>query len=577
MQQTQTLRAIALAMGAAFLMAAPAVNAQYADYIFKNGEVYTQDERRPWAEAVAVKDNKIVYVGSTRAAQTYAGTSTQIVDLNGRMLMPGFVEAHIHPSTAWAVQGADLQTDDVGELLQRVKTWADENPHAPLVQGFGWRYSALPTTGPTRQMLDDLIPDRPVFLFAIDMHAAWVNSRALEMAGITRESPDPQPPFSTYARDPATGELTGYLVEIPALMPTYETLNPLGAEAVRKGLKSMLPKFAAAGITSVFDAGIFGTPVESGYEIYQSLERAGELPVRVVGSYYYNDPAEDPIPRTVALRDTVQSNLVQASTLKINVDGGETQRTAAMLEPYEGSDNFRGEPLIPQTVLNRVVQQAQRNGLNTLCHCFGDAATRSYLDAVALAKQAYPRSPSRHTTSHAMYVNEADISRMAELDVTMQVSAQWATPDAHNLTVAIDAVGKARISRDFMRMASVLSGGARLAFGTDWNAAGYYSTFRPLEAIQVALTREMLHGKGVTKVMPPANERITLAQALRASTLDAAYVLGLETQTGSLEIGKKADLVVLEKNLFDVAPDQIAQTPVRMTMMDGRITYLSDR
>ncbi len=546
-----------------------------ADWVFLNGRVYTVEPARPWAEAVAVRGERIVFCGSSANARGLIGPKTRTVDLKGRMLLPGFVESHIHPTMAWVTLGADLQHNDLKSVLGAVKGWAERHPDARVVRGFGWRYQLFPATGPQKRELDALLPNRPVVLVAIDGHSAWVNSRALKLAGISAQTPDPQPPFSTFQRDPQTREPTGYLVEGPAILQVLAALEPPDDALVARAMKDIMPRFAAAGITSICDAGILGISPRKGFAMYQDLERAEKLSVRVVGSYYYNNPAEDPLPLLRQLRDEFHSDLVQARLLKINVDGGDAQYTAAMLQPYADNPATRGGFILPIEVLQRVVSGAHAAGISTYSHAFGDGAVRAYLDAVQAARALAPDSRARHTACHLGYVHDADIPRFARLGVTAQFSAQWATPDPANLGLSLTRLGESILSTRFMRIGSIARSGGKVAFGTDWPAAGYYSSFKPLEALQVAVTREMLSvlGPGVRRIMPPAAERISLEQALKAQTMGSAYVLEMEDRIGSIRVGKAADLIVLDRNLFEVDPAAISKARVVLTMMNGKITH----
>jgi len=563
-----------LAAGA--MLAANALSSETADYVFKNGAIYTIDSKQPKAEAMAVTGKQISYVGKNQAAQAYIGDKTQVIDLQGQMLLPGFVEAHIHPTVAFFTKGADLQCETVEDVLAAAKTWADAHPDAKIIQGFGWRYFLFPATGPTKAQLDKIFPDRPVLLVAIDVHSAWVNSKALELAGINAKTPDPVPGVSYFQRDPQTGELTGWVVETAAEQLILAKLAPPTPEAQIAATAEQLPKFAAAGITAAFDAGIGTMPTERGLQGYQQLEKENKLPLRIVGCYYWNNPAiTDPVPLVLALRDQFQSELVQVRTLKIMLDGGDSQHTAVFFKPYADRPDFHGDFQIAPKLLEAAVLKAQVNGLDTHTHCFGDAAAGAYLDAVEHAEKAYPNSPSRHAAAHALFLTDAQIPRFAKLNVTLQTSAQWFTPDP-TLSLIIHNVGKDVVFTEYARMNSVLKAGGRLALGSDWPASGWVATYRPLDAIQVALTRKILpqYGKQeVMAVMPPENERITLDQALKAYTLDAAYVLDLEGRIGSLQPGKLADIVVLEKDLHKIAPTEISATKVKLTMMNGRITY----
>jgi predicted amidohydrolase YtcJ len=550
-----------------------------ADYVFKNAAIYTIDAKNPTAQAIAITGKYITYVGTDEGVQPFVGEKTEVIDLHGQMLLPGFVDSHIHPTLAMFAGGADLQFDSVEEVLASVKKWAEAHPEEKVVRGYGWRYTLFPTTGPTKLDLDRLFPDRPVLLVAIDVHSAWVNSRALELAGIDAKTPDPLPGFSIYQRDPKTGEPTGWLVETPAEQAVLAKLTPPTPEAQMAATAELLPQLSAVGITAVFEAGIATMPTETGYDGYQQLERKNRLPVRVVGTYYWNNPeVKDPVETVLKLRDKYNSELVQAKTLKIMFDGGEAQHTAVLLKPYYDRPGFNAEYQFDPKLVESAVLKAQQNGVDTHCHCYGDAAIRKYLDIVAEAEKQYPHSPSRHTIAHSLLITDRDVPRFKELNVTMQTSPQWLTPDPYSEKVT-QILGNDVVNAEWARVNSVSKAGGRLAFGSDWPASGYFSSYRPLDAIQVALTRAILpqyEKIQFAPVMPPANEVVTLDQALKAYTLDSAYVLDLEKQIGSLEVGKLADIVVLEKDLHKIPPSDISTSKVKLTMMNGNVTYKAE-
>ncbi len=573
---TKAMASLRFGLTTTVVLAAFSASAETADFVFTNGAVYTIDSRNPKAQAIAVSGKHIAYVGNNDGAQAFIGDKTKVTDLHGQMLLPGFVESHIHPTLAMFAQGADLQHETLEDVLASLKTWADAHPDAKIIRGFGWRYYLFPTTGPTKADLDKLFPDRPVLLVAIDVHAAWVNSKALELAGINAKAPDPVPGFSYFQRDPKTSEPTGFVVETRACQEILAKLDPPTPDVVNAATAELLPGFAATGITSAFDAGIGVMPTEFGLEGYQQLEKENKLPVRIVASYYWNNPAvTDPVAQVLALRDRFDSELVQVRTLKIMLDGGECQHTAVMLKPYADRPGFYGDFLMDTNIIKAAILKAQANGIDTHAHSYGDGATRGYLDAIEAARKAYPNSLSRHAASHAMFLTDEEVARFPKLNVTMQTSAQWFTPDP-TLALVLKILGKDVVSTEYGRMNSMLKAGGRLALGSDWPANNWVATYRPLDAIQVAMTRAILPQYGKQQVMPivpPENERITLDQALKAYTLDAAYVLGLENKIGSLRPGKAADLVVLGKDLHKIAPSEISTTKVKLTMMNGKITY----
>lgn len=537
-----------------------------ADVIFHNGAIYTVNAEMPWAEAVAVRGKKIAHVGSAIDAMKLAGPSTRVVDLKGRMLLPGFVEGHIHPLVGSTIaRGADLQFDTREEILAALRIYVGQVSPTGPVRGFGWRYSAFPPTGPRKEDLDAIWPDRPVMLVAIDGHSGWVNSKALAMAGITRTTPDPMPGFSTFQRD-ADGEATGFLVEVPALMQVLAAAAPVTFDFIAESLQDWLPKASAAGITTVFDAGMQILSEEAGYGLYADLERQGRLPFRVIGSCYHNNPEVDPLPQIRSLRSKFKTELVQATVLKLNMDGVDASYTAAMLAPYSDKPGTSGETILPADLIKNIVQRADAENIDVHVHSIGDRSTRWTLDAIEHAIKVNPARDRRHVIAHLQGVDPSDMPRFVKLGVVAQFSAQWSMPDIYWRSVSRKRWGQ-RAEATY-QIGSMLRHRARVTFGTDWPAAANYSTYRPLEAIEVAVTRCEL-GKRGQAPLPPIDERISLAAAIEANTLAAAYQLRMEHQVGSIEPGKLADLVVLDRNLFEVPAEEIHNVKVMITMMNG--------
>ena len=539
--------------------------------VFRNGPIYTLDGARPWARAVALKGKQIVYVGDDSGVQAFIGPRTRVVDLAGKMLMPGFVEGHLHPLVgATLTRGADLQYDTQAEILQALKAFSDKAGGTGVVRGYGWRYSVFPSTGPRKEQLDAIWPDVPVFLIAIDGHSAWVNSQALALASVTKDTKDPLPGFSFFQRDQSTGEPTGYLVEVPVLLKVNNAIEPFSAEYVAESLAQWLPAASAAGITTLFDAGMQIVPDTEGFAIYDKLEREGKLPFRVIGSHYYNNPAVDPVPVIQALHRQFNSELVKASVLKLNIDGGDAQRTAAFFAPYADAPEARGDTLLPPEQFADIIKRADREGLNIHIHSYGDRATRLSLDAFEAAIKANPPRDRRNALAHLFVVAPEDLPRFGKLGVVGQFSTQWAVPDPSQ------AVCRARVglprSDELYRWGSIHRQGGVLSLGTDWPAAGYYSTYRPLEAIEVATTRRQL-GNANGPQLPPADEVIPLDAALKAATMGPAWQIGMDHTVGSIEVGKLADVIVLEKNLFEIAPHEIHKTKVLMTVMNGKVRH----
>ncbi|MGQ0681858.1 amidohydrolase [Bradyrhizobium sp.] len=548
--------------------------------VFRGGRIYTVDDAQPWAEAVVTKGSRIVYVGDNAGAAKFMHRGAEVVDLDGRMLIPGFVEAHWHLSTSTFARGAWVNYERLDDVFDALRQYAASHPKEKIIQGFGWMVTNFPDTGPRKEPLDAIVPDRPVLLISNDFHNYWVNSKFLEMAGITQDTPrDVVPDSSWFEKDPKTGEPTGFLCEPPALFVALEALEkrgiqPYGLNLAIAAMEEWQHKLAGAGITTVFDAGFVIWPDQqhNGFDILTGLERRGKLLQRVVGSYYYNDPKIDPLPIIRGYKKKYRSGLVEANVLKLVVDGTELAHTSYYLEPYADRPNWHGEPLLPAEVLNRVVRAADAEGIDMHVHAAGDAAVRMTLDAFeAAAKTNGPRS-RRHTICHAFLTAPSDILRFRQLGVVANTQIQWGVPDPYVLrtqTVLGDERGKR-----LWTFKSFIDQGVTVSFGTDALATGYKVVYKPLEAIQAGHTRQE-PGKPEGPVLAPANERLSVAELIRGYTINGAYQLRKEKEIGSIQVGKLADLVVLEKNLFDVAPHDIGKVRVQFTMMNGRITHRS--
>lgn len=545
-----------------------------ADTVFRNGAVYTMTPNQPWAEAVAVQSGRIVAVGTDEEMQRFVGTRTEVIDLHGQMLMPGFVEGHTHPFLgAFFAAGVDLQYPTRQEALAAIREYAAHNTD-DVLRGFGWRMDMFPDSGPTRQELDQIVPDRPAMLFAIDCHSMWVNSAALKAAGISKDTPDPIPGFSYFARD-AAGVPTGFVLEVAAVLQVVNAITTITAAAMSTMLGAWMPKASAAGITALFDAGvppIGGTEADI-IQIYADYETRNQLPFRVVTCHSIKGPpVGDAIAQTDALRKRFNSELVQVRVLKIVADGTQEGWTAYMLEPYADRPGFRGTPPFSQAQMNQMLHEADAAGIDVHVHACGDATVRMALDAIEQSiKTGAPRD-RRHAIAHNVSISDADIPRFGQLGVVAEFSINWHSMDPDTVDILLARCGPQRQSTIY-RPRSILKSGGRISAGTDWPAAGYFSTYKPLEAIQVGVTRQLLDRSGDGVCLEPADERLQLAEALAANTSGAAYQLRLDHEIGSIEPGKKADLIVLDRNLFEIPTSEIARTAVRMTMMNGRFTH----
>ncbi|EHB53631.1 Amidohydrolase 3 [Mycolicibacterium rhodesiae JS60] len=541
--------------------------------MFRNGRIYTVSAAQPWAQAVAVTANTISYVGDDAGAMAMAGPDTHVIDLKGNLLLPGFVEGHIHPFLgSFLSSGVDLQVPTAQDALAAIAAYAKDHPDGP-VRGFGWRVDMFGPQGPTRQELDRVLPDRPGFFFAIDGHSMWANSAALEKAGVGRDTPDPVPGFSYYVRD-EHGEPTGYVLEIEAVLSLVNAVDPITLQSMQALLETWLPKASAAGITTVFDAGVppIGDDQGALISLYTDLERRGKLPIRVVASYMVKGPpVDDAVAKLTDIRNRVSTELVNVGVVKVIGDGTQGGYTAWLIEPYaDKPDSIGGSPLNEEQ-WHQLVREVDAAGFDVHVHACGERTARTALDAIETAIAANPPRDRRHTIAHLVYVEDPDSRRFGKLGVIGQFSANWMSADPDTMQNMAARYGTPRQDL-FYRTQDILRSGGRISLGTDWPAAGYFSTYKPLDSIQIGVTRQLI-GKPDAPVLSPADQRLTVAEAVHANTMGAAYQIRLDQKVGSVEVGKQADLIVLDRNIFEIDPHDIHRATITMTMMNGQVRH----
>ncbi|HUF36153.1 MAG TPA: amidohydrolase family protein [Gemmatimonadales bacterium] len=522
------------------------------------------DAARRWAGAVAVRNGRIVYVGPDTLPPGLAGPRTEIVDVAG-MVLPGFQDAHVHPISAGVELGECHLTEltSARAILDSIRACAAADPASPWVRGAGWQLPLFPSANPSRTALDRVVPDRPAAIEAMDGHSLWVNSRGLELAGITRDTPDP--PGGRIERDPRTGEPTGTLRE--SAMALVARILPERTEAeLRAGLERALRQANAFGITSLFVA----TASEADLSAYTAADRAGELTVRVVAAAYPDPAMPDSIlPRARAWRARYATPRVRPIAVKLFQDGVIEARTAALLAPYLDRSGDAGTPLFEQPALDRLAAGLDRDGFQIHVHAIGDRAVRMTLDAFRHARSANGARDARHAITHLQLVDPADISRFRGLGVVANFEALWANGDEYLTELTEPALGPAR-SRWLYPIASVVRSGAVVTGGSDWSV----SSLDPLQAIETGITHRPPGDSGGRPWNPA--ERVDLPTMLALYTINAAYALHQERETGSIEVGKLADLVVLDRNLFELPPGRIHQARVTHTLLEGKTVYQRD-
>lgn len=541
-----------------------------ADLILSGGRVWTADASRPWAEAVAVRGDRIVFVGSSTGAGAFRGPKTQVIELGGRLVTPGFNDAHLHlVSGAVTLERVDLiEAQDTAAVQAAIRSFAAANPKNAWVLGRGWLYGSFPGGLPTKEQLDAAVPDRPAYMVCYDGHSGWANSRALALAGITKDTKNP--PRGEIVKDPKTGEPTGALKE--AATGLVEAVIPKATPDERYALmRRAVRQLSSQGITSVQDAGYPGSDPTAEVPLLERLLAEGALDVRVRSALRI---APGDAERAVAAAGKLQAAhtgpWLRFGTIKGFVDGVIESHTAAMLEPYSDDPALgRGEPNWEPGALDAAVAAADRAGLQVYLHAIGDRGVRMALDAYERAARANGPRDRRHRIEHAETIAAADYPRFRALGVVASMQPLHANPDQNNADVWSRNAGPDRASRGFA-WGNLERAGGRLVFGSDWPVV----TSDVFRGLYVAVTRQTREGTPPGGWLP--EQAVTLDSALRHYTIDGAWAAYEEEERGSLTAGKWADLVVLSHDLFAGPPEKILGTRVLLTMAGGRIVHRDD-
>ena len=536
-----------------------------ADMVLYNGRIYTGSDQQPFVEAMAVQKNKIIATGSSASIQKWIGSSTRQINLQGRLVVPGFNDAHIHfLSGSLSLQTADLNNcKTVEEAANTLLAFAQKHPSAQWVTGSGWQYTIFPDGKPTRYMLDAVISDRPVYVRAYDGHSAWVNSKALELAGITRDTK--YSGFGSIVKD-AAGEPTGMLSE-GAMQLVSKLLPPVTKEEKLKAIEAGLQYAASLGITSVQNAS--GTVEE--LELYKELLQKGKLTLRYAAAFSTSTATtEQDLQRFAVIKDQYRNNpLLRADAIKFMLDGVIESHTAVMMEDYsdagENGKTANGTFAYPLPVYQKLTQQFDKAGFRLYTHAIGDRSVHEALNAYGRAQQINQTKNSRHRIEHIEQCKPADVQRFRQLNVLPSMQPIHADPGT--IAVWAKAVGELRLPFSF-GWQSMLQSNAFLVFGSDWPAC---IDLNPLHGLHIAVNRQTTDGQPAGGWVP--QQRITLKEALNAYTYGGAYSSFEEHYKGRLLTGYLADFVVLSQDLFKIEPSRIYDTRVLLTVMDGKVVY----
>ena len=547
-----------------------------ADLVLTGGAVYTVDAARTWAQAVAITSGRIAAVGTDAEMRALVGPRAEVVNLRGRMVLPGFQDAHVHASGGGLERGqCDLTSEHTrAGYLAAIRSYADRNPGAEWITGGGWGMDVFPGGVPSKEDLDQVVPDRPVFLSNRDHHGAWVNSRALALAGVDAATPDP--PDGRIERT-AAGAPQGTLHE--GAMNLVQRMVPAVTLAERvAGVLEGQRYLHSLGITAWQEA-IVGeyAVVPDCFDAFREVDGRGLLTARVTGALWWRRGVGLSQLDSLAERRAIASgSRFRATSVKIMQDGVCENFTAAMLTPYLDGHGHetegRGASFFDPEELKEAVTAIDTRGFQVHIHAIGDRAVRESLDAIAAARAANGPTAGRHHIAHLQVIHPEDVPRFADLGVLANCQPLWASNEPQMTELTLPFLGPERSAWQYP-FGSLAASGAQLCFGSDWPV----SSPNPMWQMHTAVNRTTspehpFRGPESDEPFLPG-ERIGLPAAIAAFTMGSAYVNHDEREAGSVEPGKRADLVVLDRNLFTQPAAEIALAEVDLTLVDGAVVY----
>ncbi len=565
------------------LLFATALTAQTADMVFTNASVLTMNDDAPSAEAVAVTGNEISYVGDAAGAQALIGDNTEVFDLDGDTLLPGFVSGHDHIiASGWTTRGVSLfGIETLEEALAAIKKYADENPDEDLILGYGFNQVSY-GGWPTKEDLDSVVSDRPAFILDFTIHDVWMNSKAFEAGQVSPDEEDQVPGVMFWQRD-AEGNQTGIGIEFQwaAAFRNAGAWDPAGEipdiqknlydQAVKTGITAVhVPLMAMPTVT---DLSLVKDDEKLALAHLHELEKNGELTIRTFVATGFKDPtatADEIVEHTLELREQYNSDMLRIWGIKIHPEGNWSSKTAWMLDDYADGSATRGAAAIEGPMITSVYLQANQNGLPVGTHVDGSQTVRNTVEAIMTARGAGYDVPN-NLLHHYFWVSDQDHETVIENEIMVNTTplfhVDWEAQDVN----ALDLLGRAKVEAIFARYSSLMALGHNVSISSDVPSAPI-DLIGPLLNVEIAMTlQDPLNPD--SKPFPLSRKPASLEESLKAVTIYPAAQQAMEDKIGSIEVGKYADLVVLDQDITAVEPREISNIKVLGTLMDGRFTH----
>lgn len=534
------------------------------------GTIYQSDQKGSTVSAVAIKDGVYQYVGDKKGVQEYIGKKTKVIDTEDGMAMPSFMEAHAHGHQGGvsSIYEVDLNSgESVDDYVETIKTFIKDHPDLKFINGSGWLNGYFGEAGPNKDILDKISKDLPIVLVSGDHHSYWANSKAMELAGINKNTKDVK--GGVIGRD-KNGNPTGVFREkanglIEAVIPNYTV------EQYKEGILAYQKEAASYGITAYFEPMVNLDGSSNLVKAYKELDKDGKLKIRVYGGYLITDTKNylDEVDKVAKLKEeTKDGNFFKVTTIKLLVDGVIEGKTAALSEPYANDPNYKGELLWKQEDINALCLKADKLGIQVHSHTIGDEATTVALNAYEYVAKKTGKTESRHALTHVQIVKKEDIKRMADLKVVVAANSYWFLKEpGYFYELEEPYLGKERAEHEYP-MKDFFDAGITVDIASDYPVT---IPSMPLSAIQAGVTRCAMDGD--QKTVLGKDQRVTVQQMLNAATINGAYGNFAEKEYGSIEKGKSADLIILDQNLLKISPYQINNTKVLKTILKGKVIY----
>lgn len=557
-----------------------------ATYVFKNGKVYTLNKSIPWTEAVAVKDNKIIFVGTNADAEKFIGPDTKVIDISGKMLMPGFIDGHNHYLAGAFKSGLNLDLcNSKGEMLKLIKQYVMDNPSKPFYVGFNWSFINFGSDPPgTRQDLDEICKDKPMLFTNEDTHSAWFNSKAMEIGGITKDTKDPIPGACFYYKREADGTPSGIGIEPESWLNTRIAMNGQNVEMIdliENSMEEIFPMVSSYGVTTYQEMGIFAPTLDdahSGYDLLLKWEKEGKLPFRVFGTYGIRDAKKDPskcIPILTQWSKKYNTELLHVDALKIWADGTMLGHTGVQLEPYYDKPDTKGDNEWTAEALAKWIETAQLAGFDTQIHSEGDGSVRRTLDAFEMVQKKYGKTERRDVLVHIPLIHPDDISRFKTFGIGVNITPVWLVNYKGQIDELSKILGQKKMNLEYGVVKKLMDAGVNVSSGSDLPGTDP-EEINPLYEIQSAVTGIVPGSRFGMGSVSLSGKLPSLEQMIYSYTYAGAYQLHMEDKIGSIEVGKLADLIILDRNLFDIPLDKLVGVKVMLKMLNGKVVYNLD-